>query len=149
MNDATDAEKLLFNKFCCALKFIKANNFDHLKSKYGVESQIQSKLSLECWEKTRNSTRIVLYHLEEIDYTNESQNYYMKMFVSNSELLKIFNSANYSDSNKYELETITWNSGWNLDPVHLNDLTSPLFCMSAALDSFTEIIAPIKSKKKL
>ena len=147
MSDATDDEKQLFNKFCCALKFIKANNIEHLQSKYGGESQTLSKFGREYWETIRKTTRAVLSHLEEFNASDELHNYNMKIIVSNSESLKFFSATMFSDSNKHELETIAWDSGWNLEPVHVNEgLDSHLIAISTMLNSFAKIIAPIKSK---
>ena len=147
MSDATDAEKQLFNKFCCALKFIKANNIEHLQSKYGDESQTLSKFGREYWENIRKTTMIVISCMEGINDTDELHNYYMQEIVKDSESLKIFDGLDLSIDYKMELDNTAWDSGWNLEPVQLNeDLNRLLRSIIFSLNSFSKIIAPIKSK---
>ena len=146
MNNLEESKKKLIIKFRSALKFIKANNFGHFKFKYRTELTDFSESAQKYWGKIRKSASIILSHLDKIDTSDKFHNDYMKDVVLDSECLKFFNTADSSEGNWDDLEKTLWDSGWNLEPVQLNEKFDCLLCsMADQLSAFAEILSITKS----
>ena len=147
---ANDDPDELYKKFRCALKFVITNSFDHLKLKYNIESfHSRRKRIGDIWSRLRDSSKIIIQHLENINLSDQNQKENMETIVESAEFLKFIDLSINSINDGDDLESSLENSGWNLDKVQLDHYMFRLNLLSflIGLSFFVNLLTKIKSKK--
>jgi hypothetical protein len=148
MND----NQVLYKKFRCVLKFIKANTFKHLILKYDIESFDESgyKQIGDIWGNIREGSKIVIQNLGVVKLSDQNHKENVETILEDAELLNFIDFSTNSIEDGDDLETLFGDSGWNLNKTFLefNSFRSYLKSVRLVVNFFVKTLPRVKVKSK-